>query len=97
MPVRDGFGRTRLQNVKVEIDEEMMRGVATATGGQYFRATDTDSLEKIYESINQLEKTTRKLKKYQRYDELYLWALVPGLGLLLLENVLSQTRYRRLP
>lgn len=97
MPVRDGFGRTRLQNVKVEIDEEMMRGVATATGGQYFRATDTDSLEKIYESINQLEKTTRKLKKYQRYDELYLWALIPGLGLLLLENVLSQTRYRRLP
>ena len=97
MPVRDAFGRTQLRNVKVEIDEEAMRGVAAATGGQYFRATDTSSLGKIYESINQLEKTTRKLKKYQRYDELYLWFLVPGLGLLLLELVLSQTRYRRLP
>jgi Ca-activated chloride channel homolog len=97
MPVQDAFGRTHLQTVKVEIDEEMLREVATATGGQFFRATDTDSLEKIYDSINQLEKTTRKLKKYQQYDELYLWFLVPGLGLLLLELVLRQTRFRRLP
>jgi Ca-activated chloride channel family protein len=97
MPVRDQFGRTHLQTVKVEIDEEMLQEVATATGGQSFRATDTGSLEKIYESINQLEKTTRKLKKYQQYDELFLWFLAPGLGLLLLELVLSQTRYRRLP
>lgn len=96
-PVRDGFGRTRLQMVPVEIDEEMLGGVATATGGQYYRATDTGSLEKIYDSINQLEKTTRKLKKYQQYDELFLWFLVPGLVLLLLELVLAQTRFRRLP
>ena len=97
MPVKDAFGNTHMQTVKVEIDEDMMREVATATGGQYYRATDTDSLDKIYESINQLEKTTRKLKKYQQYDELYLWFLVPGLCLLLLELVLSQTRFRRLP
>lgn len=97
VPVKDAFGRTHLQTVKVEIDEEMLREVATATGGQSFRATDTDSLAKIYDSINQLEKTTRKLKKYQQYDELYLWFLVPGLGLLLSELVLSQTRFRRLP
>ncbi len=97
VPVRDAFGRTRLQTMKVEIDEEMLRQVAAATGGQSFRATDTDSLEKIYAAINQLETTTRKLKQYQQYDELYLWFLVPGLGLLLLELVLSQTRFRRLP
>lgn len=97
VPVQDAFGRTHLQTMKVEIDEEMLRKVADATGGQSFRATDTDSLEKIYDSINQLEKTTRKLKKYQQYDELYLWFLAPGLGLLLLELVLSQTRFRRLP
>ncbi len=97
VPVQDAFGRTRLQTMKVEIDEEMLRSVATATGGQTFRATDTDSLEKIYGAINQLEKTTRKLKKYQQYDELYLYFLVPGLCLLLMELVLSQTRFRRLP
>ncbi len=97
VPVRDAFGRTHLQKMKVEIDEKMLAEVATSTGGQSFRATDTDSLENIYESINQLEKTTRKLKKYQQYDELFLWFLVPGLALLLLEAVLSQTRFRRLP
>ena len=97
VPVRDGFGRTRLQTMKVEIDEEVLRAVATATGGQSFRATDTDSLAKIYDAINQLETTTRKLKQYQHYDELFLWWLAPGLGLLLLELVLNQTRYRRLP
>lgn len=97
VPVQDAFGRTHLRTMKVEIDEKMLADVSTATGGQSFRATDTDSLEKIYESINTLEKTTRKLKKYQQYDELYLWFLVPGLCLMLLELVLSQTRFRRLP
>ena len=97
VPVQDAFGRTHMQMMKVEIDEEVLRDVATATGGQYFRATDTGSLETIYDSIDQLEKTTRKLKKYQRYDELYLWFLVPGLCLLLTELVLRQTRFRRLP
>jgi Ca-activated chloride channel homolog len=97
VPVQDAFGRTHLQTVKVEIDEEMLQKVATATGGQSYRATDTDSLEKIYESINALETTTRKLKKYQQYDELYLYFLIPGLCLLLMELVLRQTRFRRLP
>lgn len=96
-PVRDQFGRTHLQRVKVEIDEKVLEEVSTATGGQYFRATDTSSLEKIYDSINQLETTTRKLKKYQQYDELFLYFLVPGLAILLAEQVLTQTRWRRLP
>ena len=97
MPQRDMFGGTHYVQMKVEIDEKMMGDIATATGGQYFRATDTDSLVKIYGAINQLEKTTRKLKKYQQYDELFLWFLVPGLGLLLLEMILNQTFFRRLP
>ena len=97
MPVRDAFGGRHFQTMKVEIDEEMLKQVAEATGGKSFRATDTDSLEKIYDSINQLEKTTRKLKKYQEYQELYLWFLAPALGMMLLELLLSHTRFRRLP
>jgi len=54
-------------------------------------------LKNIYDSINKLETTTRKLKQYQKYDELYLYFLVPGLGLLLLEHFLNQTRFRCLP
>ena len=97
MPVTDGFGRRFLQTVPVEIDEKVLEEVATATGGKSYRATDTDSLEKIYESINQLETTNRKLKKYQQYHELFLYFLVPGLCLLLLELILRHTYFRRLP
>lgn len=97
VPGRDMFGRPVMRTMKVDIDEKMLADVATATGAQTFRATDTDSLEKIYDSINQLEKTTRKLKKYQQYDEWFLWFLVPGIALMLIHLVLSQTRFRRLP
>jgi len=96
-PVQDAFGRRYLQTVKVEIDEKMLEEVATATGGKSFRATDTESLASIYDAINQLETTTRKLKKYQQYDELFLYFLVPGLLILLIELILRQTRWRRLP
>jgi Ca-activated chloride channel homolog len=97
MPMRDMFGRTRMQMVPVEIDEESLREIAKLTGGQYFRATDTDSLVKIYEEINELEKTKRTMKKYEDYEELFLFALLPGLGLILVERVLSETRFRHLP
>ncbi|MGJ8633396.1 MAG: vWA domain-containing protein [Luteolibacter sp.] len=97
MPVQDMFGRERMAMVDVEIDEESLREIAKSTGGQYFRATDTDSLLKIYDEINELETTKRKVKKYQDYQELFLYALFPGLALLLLERLLSETRYRHLP
>jgi Ca-activated chloride channel family protein len=95
-PVRSLFG-TQMQMVKVEIDEKTLGGIAEMTGGQYFRATDADSLEKIYETINRLETTARKEKKYEDYDEWFAFALWPGLALILLEWILSHTRYRRLP
>jgi len=95
-PVRTMFG-TQTQMVKVEIDEKTLGEIAEKTGGKYFRATDTDSLEKIYEVINQLETTARKEKKYEDYDEWFAVALWPGLGLLLIEWLLRHTRYRRLP
>ena len=97
MPVQDGFGRRRMAMVKVEIDEDSMKAIANTTGGQYFRATDTDSLAKIYEVINELETTKRTEKKYEDYEELFLYLLLPGLGLVLLERLLAETRYRHLP
>ena len=97
MPVKDQFGRQRLQMVEVDIDEKSLKEVAKKTGGQYFRATDTTSLEHIYSAINQLETTKRKLKKYENVEELFLWALVPGLLLLGVERFLGETWLRRLP
>jgi Ca-activated chloride channel homolog len=97
IPVTDGFGRKRMATMKVDIDEESLQEIAKVTGGQYFRATDTDSLVKIYDEINQLETTKRKVKKYEDQEELFLYALLPGLFLVLLERIFSETRYRHLP
>jgi len=97
IPVRDSFGRQRMATMKVDIDEESLQEIAKVTGGQYFRATDTDSLVKVYDEINKLETTTRKVKKYEDKEELFLFALLPGLLLVLIERLLSETRYRHLP
>jgi len=93
----DFFGRPRTQQIEVEIDEETLHQVAQKTGGKYYRATDTRSLETIYGEINKLETTVRKVKKYQSFEELFFWALLPGLFLIAGEIALSETRYRRLP
>ena len=67
------------------------------TGGKYFRATDTQSLESIYEEINRLEKTERKVKQYAQYEELFAWALLPGLLVVGMELGLGATLFRRVP
>ena len=67
---------------KMEIDEDLLTGVAAITGGAYFRATDTDALEKIYQKIDSLEKTQAEARSVMIAQPLYRWPL--GLALLLL-------------
>ena len=79
---------------QVEIDESLLQDIAESTGGQYFRATDNEKLEEIYEEINKLEKTEIEEFKYYRYEEKFRpWVLLAG-GLLLLEWVLRITVFR---
>lgn len=82
MPVIDPFGRKRLVRVKVDIDETTLKKVAENTGALYFRATDTSSLQKVYDAINKMETTTRTIKKFENYRELF--PLLLGCALLLL-------------
>lgn len=82
---------------KVDLDEEALREIAQITDGYYFRAKDTSALERIYEQINTLEKTEVKVKEYMEYKELFWWFLIPALAFLLIEVVLSQTRFRKIP
>jgi len=96
-PVRDAFGRQRIQYVEVDMDESSLAKIAEITHGRYFRATDTDSLKKIYEQINKLEKTPFKQPKFSRYEELYPVFLLLGLGLLALEQVITNTILIKLP
>ena len=94
MPVVDSFGRKRLMRAKVDIDDETLGKVATMTGAQYFRATDTQSLEKVYGEINNMETTTRTIKKFEHYQELFHWLV--GAALIVLGFELLGSR-RRLP
>jgi Ca-activated chloride channel family protein len=97
IPVRDAAGNTQVIRAKVDVDEKTLQAVAQETGGKFYRATDTDSLQKIYEEINRFEKTAQSVQKFERTDELYPWALIPSLALLGLSLTLQQTRLRRLP
>ena len=97
VPVKDQFGNQRIVMAKVDVDEAALKQIADETGGKFFRATDTDSLKKIYAEIDGMEKTTHQVKKFEKYHELFAWAVVPGLMLLGLTLGLEQTRFRRLP
>ena len=94
-PVMTPWG-VEVRNMPVEIDEDLLKSVAEATGGRYFRATDNTKLAEIYSEINQMEKVRTTVDSFPVYKELFgkyaLWALV----CLLLELVLKLL-LRRLP
>jgi Ca-activated chloride channel family protein len=97
IPIKDQAGRIHVIMAYVDVDETTLQAVANETGGQFYRATDTDSLEKIYEQINRYETSAQSVEKFEHVEELYKWPLFPSLGLLGLWVLLQHTRYRRLP
>ena len=82
---------------RVDLDEETLKGIAEITGGTYFKATNTRALEEIYDQIDKLEKTKVEVKEYMEYQELFHWFLLSGLACILLEMVLANTRFRKIP
>ncbi len=96
-PVKGVFGNTVYRQVKIEIDEDTLKKIADKTGARYYRATDTESLQKIYDEINRIEKSPIKERGYREYRELFPWFLVPAFFLLLLEILLKNTLLRRIP
>ncbi len=97
MPYVNVFGQKSYVEQKVDIDEETLTKIAQMTGGKYYRASNTAGFRKIYEEIDKLEKTEVEVKKYQRYRELYPWFILAGTILLLMEIILANTVWRRLP
>ncbi len=92
MPVTDNFGNRRLVRVQVDIDEDTLTKVAEKTGAIYFRATDTASLSKIYNEINKMETTTRTIKKFESYRELFPFLVLAALLLLGVEIFQSRKK-----
>ncbi|MDH3973472.1 MAG: VWA domain-containing protein [Deltaproteobacteria bacterium] len=86
------YARDRSGNiVRTEMDEETLKAVAKITNAKYFRATDRDSLIRIYGEIDKLEKTDIKIKEYFSYVELYLYFLGAALFLFLFSLLLRST------
>jgi len=78
-------------------DEEALQKIADETGGKYYRADNAEKFVKIYAEIDKLEKTEATVKKYTQFTELFPWFVTAGLAILLIEFVLAQTAFRRLP
>lgn len=93
-PVRDPIFGDRYQNIEVNIDEEMLKQIADMSGGEYFRATDTEQLEKIYDQIDELEKTEIEEIIYTDYEDLYPRFLFPGIFLLIMAIISEKVLFR---
>ncbi len=89
MPTQtDIFGDLVFTEAEVSIDEPLLKEIASTTGGKYFRATSNQSLEDVYNEINQLEKSEIKSSKLYNYEEYFRFFLWIGLGVLLLDALL---------
>ena len=94
-PVMTPWG-VEMQNMQVEIDEELLKGISEATGGRYFRATDNTKLAEIYSEINKMEKARTSVDSFPVYKELFGRFGLAALICLLLE-LLVGLLIRRLP
>ncbi len=87
-------GKLNFRKQQVEIDEALLKEIATETEGKYFRATDNESLKEIYDEIDKLEKTKIEEFKYYNYQEKFRLFVFLGLGFLLLEFMLRNTIFK---
>lgn len=96
-PVVDMFGNMSFQPMDVEIDELTLESIAERTGGKYFRATDKEKLQAIYDEINTLEKSKVEITDFTVYHEEFLTWLLAAMALLLLEFLMSNVILKRIP
>jgi Ca-activated chloride channel family protein len=95
-PVQTNFG-TRIQQVQVKIDEETLQSIANTTDGEYFRATDNEKLQQIYEQIDQLEKSKIEVKEFSRKQEEFQPFAWAALALVILGLFLKFSVFRNIP
>jgi Ca-activated chloride channel family protein len=95
-PVQTPWG-IQVQNMKVEIDEELLQKIAETTGGKYFRATDNTKLMEIYGEINKMEKNRTTVDSFPVYSERYMTFAIWALALLLLELLFKFVILKKLP
>ena len=94
MPVAGGV---QYINIPVEIDTKMLQDIASATEGDFYRATNNKELQQIYKEIDKLEKSKLNVKKFSKRYEAYQPFAIAAVILLLLEILLRITIFRKLP
>ncbi|HEY6915322.1 MAG TPA: VWA domain-containing protein [Paludibacter sp.] len=96
VPVQTPMG-IQYQQMESEFDEKSLQDIAAMTGGKYFRATDNSKLRKIYQEIDQLEKTKIKIREYSKKEEqFYVFSLIAFI-FLGMEVLLRNTYFRKIP
>jgi Ca-activated chloride channel homolog len=96
-PVDDPIFGRRIQQVETRIDEKLLTEIARTTGGEMYRATDPEALQRIFATIDQLETTRYQTRVSTYHREMMAWFAAPALALLLIAHVLDSIWLRRLP
>lgn len=96
-PYQDPLFGKRYVYQPTKIDEKTLKAIAEKTGGKYFRARSGKELEEIYDLIDNLEKTEVKIASHVQYKELFNYFTYAGLLVLILELLLAQTVFKKLP
>jgi len=95
-PVFDEKGRKiGYRRVPADLDEGALREIANATGGKFFRAFDTDTVESAFKAIDKAQKIEFQAKSYLLTTELFMWLAAPGLGLLALAALFARPAWRK--
>lgn len=95
-PIETPFGR-QYQQMEVRIDEKLLGTIADMTGGRYFRATNKNKLEEIYQEIDKLEKSKVDVTEFKKKKEEFLPFALSALLFLLIDSFVSMTLLRRFP
>ncbi len=95
-PIKTPFG-VQYRNVEVEIDEQLLKNISQMTNGEYFRATNNKNLERIYNEIDQLEKTKTEVATFKKNKDEYFPLALIGFGLIFIELLLKYIFIKTLP
>jgi Ca-activated chloride channel family protein len=90
----DRNNNIRMGMTRVEIDEKLLRDIAATTGGRYFRATNLESLQAVYDNINKMEKTVMEVTVIKHKSDHFRPFLLIGLGIILLFLILDLSLLR---
>jgi Ca-activated chloride channel family protein len=88
---------TQMTMIESDVDEETLKIISEISGGSFFRAEDSEELQRIYNHIDEMEKSTVQSRVFTNWNEKFHPFLIWGFVLLVLEFILRQTRFRRIP